>query len=288
MNGILANILKNRDDCTSRERVVADAILNNPTAVLSRTITEYATYINTAPATITRFCKRMGIAGFQELKLLIVKDHCTESVNIGTINSVDKNRSMDTVEGIIDNVITNAFSSIEQLSRLFDVKKLELAASMILSAKNKMLCGVGASGIVARDFQQKLIRIGFMAHCDDDLDLAKVFATSFDENDLVVAFSYSGQKSEIRNILKIAKSNGAKIISVTKSGDNSIASISDINLVVAPSEAIVREGATVSRLQMLVVVDVLYQILIRRNTNENCETLMETWKNVSGDKESNG
>ena len=127
-----------------------------------------------------------------------------------------------------------------------------------------------------------------MAHCDDDLDLAKVFATSFDENDLIVAFSYSGQKAEIRNILKIAKGNRAKIISVTKSGDNPIASMSDINLVVAPSEAIVREGATVSRFQMLVVVDVLYQILIRRNTNETCETLMETWKNVSGDKESNG
>ena len=49
----------------------------------------------------------------------------------------------------------------------------------------------------------------------------------------------------------------------------------------APSEAIVREGATVSRLQMLIVVDIIYQMLIKNSTGSTLETLKETWQSVA-------
>lgn len=283
MNGTLLKIVQNRENCSLKERKVADAILSDPSGLLTRTITEYAEYIGTSPSTVTRFCHRMELSGYPELRLLIAKDNNSPNFNIGSLSTQDEEDVPETTEKIIEDVIANAYSSIGQLNRLFVISNLEKAVSIISQTRHIILCGVGASGIVAKDFHQKLCRIGISSHYDDDFDLVKVQVTSYDERDTVIAFSYSGAKAEIKSILKIAKKKNVNIITVTKAGVNPIASLADVNLQVAPSEALVRNGATVSRLQMLLVVDVLYQMLLRNSPTFN--TLMETWNNVSGEKD---
>lgn len=282
MNGTLLKIVQNREICSLKERKVADAILSDPSCVLTRTITEYAEYIGTSPSTITRFCHRMELSGYPELRLSIAKDNSSPNFTVGSISKQYDETVPDSTEKIIEEVVANAYSSIGQLNRLFSPSYLERAVSLISESRHIILCGVGASGIVAKDFHQKLCRIGISSHYDDDFDLIKVQVTSYDERDLAIAFSYSGAKPEIKGILKIAKRKNVNIIAVTKAGGNPIASLSDINLQVAPSEALVRNGATVSRLQMLLVVDVLYQMLLRNFSTSN--TLMETWNNVSGEE----
>ena len=85
---------------------------------------------------------------------------------------------------------------------------------------------------------------------------------------------------KILTIVKQAHQKGVKVISVTRSGSNPVALLSDINLSVVPSEALVREGATISRLQMLVVVDALFQVLISKRSGV-FDTLMNTWNSVA-------
>ena len=88
-------------------------------------------------------------------------------------------------------------------------------------------------------------------------------------------------KEEVKNICKLAKRKGVPVISITKQGNNPITLLSDVALHVVPSEALVREGATVSRLQMLTIVDLIFQFLINKQPDV-FDTLMETWNNVSG------
>lgn len=281
MNGILLSILNNKASFSSKELEVANAILKDPGKILTCTIIEYAEFINTSPATITRFCKRMNISGFQELKLLIAKAINNDDLIIGSIDRDINLTSIETTSGIIASVMTNAISSLDRLNRLLDVDTLESVASAIANSRHILICGVGASGVVAKDFHQKLVRIGILSHCDDDFDLAKVQVTSFNSRDLVIAFSYSGMKAEIKSIVSIAKEKGATVVAVTRAGSNPIANSADFHISVAPSEAIVREGATVSRLQMLIVVDIIYQMLIKNSTGSTLETLKETWQSVA-------
>ncbi|MCI6115849.1 MAG: MurR/RpiR family transcriptional regulator [Spirochaetales bacterium] len=283
MNGILLRIMNNKDSFSSKELIVADAIISNPGKLLTSTITEYADFINTSPATVTRFCKRLNVSGFQELKLLIAKATNYDDLNIGSIERMAEESTMETSEGIINSVMVNAISSIDRLRGLLDITTLEKVTSRIVDSRHILICGVGASGVVAKDFHQKLVRIGILSHCDDDFDLAKVQVTSFDNRDLVIAFSYSGMKSEIKSIVSIAKNKGASIVAITRAGNNPISNMADYHIPVVPSEAIVRDGATVSRLQMLIVVDILYQMLINTNTGSALETLKETWMNVASE-----
>ena len=56
MNEILLRVRQIRKELTAKEGIVADALLNEPSAVITRTITSYAQYISSSTATITRFC----------------------------------------------------------------------------------------------------------------------------------------------------------------------------------------------------------------------------------------
>ena len=281
MDGILLKILQNRSSFSSKEGLVADTILSNPSLLPTCTITEYAERINASPASITRFCKRMGVSGYQEMKLLLARTTSyPDNLNVGSIDFHENNKIGSTAD-IINSVLMNSILSLNHLNRLLDIENLEKAVSLISASRKILICGIGASGIVAKDLHQKLVRIGIMSRCDDDFDLAKVQATYFDENDLVIAISYSGMKSETKGIVKVAKSKNAKVIAITRAGVNPISSCADVHLQVAPTEAIVRDGATVSRLQMLLVVDILYQMLIENSSHQSVETLLETWRNVS-------
>mgnify|MGYP000905585489 CR=1 FL=1 len=281
MNGTLLTIREMFDGMTKKERLVAEALLRDPESVVSRSITEYSQHIGSSTASVSRFCKKIGISGFSELKLTMAKDLANErySDNNGSSGRVNFD-NLGPVSEIIEGVVKNSLSCITKLGSSMDSVKIEEAASLIASSDNVLLCGVGASGLVAKDLHHKLTRVGILSHCDDDLDLAKVQLTSFGEKDLVIAFSYSGMKKRILTIVKQAHQKGVKVISVTRSGSNTVALLSDINLSVVPSEALVREGATISRLQMLIVVDALFQVLISKRSGV-FDTLMNTWDSVA-------
>lgn len=266
MNEILLRVRQVRKELTTKEGIVADALLNEPSAVITRTITSYAQYISSSTATITRFCKRLGISGFSELRLSIAKTLSSDTSD--ACSNIDKMKLdyKSSSSEIVSSVITNAQSAISQLHRLSNVEKLEKAADIILSARHVMLCGLGTSALVARDMHRKLLRLGILSHFEEDMDVEKVQLAFLDSRDVLVVFSYSGIKQEVKSIVKLAKTNNIKVISITKLGDNPISQNSDIHIPVVPLEALAREGATVSRLQMLIIVDILFQLLINHRS----------------------
>lgn len=281
MGEVLDRVKEIKREMTKKECAIADSLLKEPEALITRSITEYALYISSSPATITRFCKRLGLSGFAELKICVANN--LSSLNLDMDQKVGKINleEADTHTDIIKAVLTNAISSINQLGKIISEKELDTVTSYILRARYILLSGIGASSLVALDLHQKLSRLGIFSIYESDVDLQKVNLSSFDSRDLVIAFSYSGMKEEVKNICKLAKRKGVPVISITKQGNNPITLLSDVALHVVPSEALVREGATVSRLQMLTIVDLIFQFLINKQPDV-FDTLMETWNNVSG------
>ena len=204
MNEILLRVRQIRKELTTKEGIVADALLNEPSAVITRTITSYAQYISSSTATITRFCKRLGISGFSELRLSIAKTLSSDTSD--ACSNIDKMKLdyKSSSSEIVSSVITNAQSAISQLHRLSNVEKLEKAADIILSARHVMLCGLGTSALVARDMHRKLLRLGILSHFEEDMDVEKVQLAFLDSRDVLVVFSYSGIKQEVKSIVKLA------------------------------------------------------------------------------------
>ena len=125
MNEILLRIRQTRNEMTKKEGIVADALLNEPSAVITRTITAYGQYISSSTATITRFCRKLGISGYSELKISIAKSLSSDSSEVDSIAENLTLNDKSSSSEIVSSVIANAQSAITKLHRLSNVKKLE-------------------------------------------------------------------------------------------------------------------------------------------------------------------
>jgi len=171
--------------------------------------------------------------------------------------------------------------NLETLDKAMSRKNMERAAALIHKARVVHLVGIGASGIAALDFSQKLARLGKPSFYSADSHLQITDASTMSREDALCAFSYSGKTQEIINCAKEARKTGAKVITVTNISANPLSKLGDICLFVPHSESLTRYAATISRLNELMVVDMLFNAIIVRNFDASIESIEKT-KLLSG------
>lgn len=268
------------DSFTKSEIAVYQAILNDSEMVMSSSITELAKNIDVSTASITRFCKKIGVGGFAALRLEVAKSNLSKNEENPSYDeeSVVKASSSDE---IINRIVDSTGSNIQILKSIVESDSLDRTIKKIIASRHILLSGIGASGLVAMDFQQKLARIGIFSIYDSDQDLQIVQASSLADKDVVVLFSYSGMTEHVRTIAKIAKKRNVPVIAITRKGNSFIGNLADITLNVAAGESELREGATISRIQMLMIVDMIYYGLIQQKKN-SLDSIVDTWDLVQG------
>ena len=134
---------------------------------------------------------------------------------------------------------------------------------------------MGASLIVAMDAQMKFIRGNKMAMVNQDWHSQLLVARNMKRGDLAFTISYSGETEEMVEVTRAAKSNGAKIITLTNQDNSTIANLADVNLFIPSNELPLRSAATVSRLMQLNYIDVIFQTYLSRS-EDSIEILERT------------
>ena len=138
---------------------------------------------------------------------------------------------------------------------------LKSAVDIILNARRIDIYGIYHSGIVAKDFSFQLMRLGIAANFVEDTLMCSVSATMLSSCDLAIAITSSGRTKEIINAAKIAKENGARVISLTCNKFSPISKISDITLLTASSGMSISDKSDEIRLSQLMVLDTLCSFL---------------------------
>lgn len=107
----------------------------------------------------------------------------------------------------------------------------EKAVELILNTEGKVIVtGVGKSGHVGKKIAASLASTGtpsFFVHSTEGVhgDLGM-----FEQDDVIIMISNSGETAEVLNLLPSLKIIGAKLISITSNVDSSLAMVSDIVL----------------------------------------------------------
>lgn len=264
------------DTFTKSERALADHIVRDADSVVMKTITELAGESDSfSTASITRFCKKIGLSGYSELRLELAKEMATDNARRQIVADGE-----NLVPGLVSTVVDASASAINDLKYVLSDEVIKKAVHEILSASSITLAGIGASALVAQDLRQKLLRLGIRSLFDADQDVVKVTLSSGRSKDLLIAISYSGTTRETLDAVNIAKENGMRVLAMTKKGDNPISEQADVTVPVSENEALLREGATLSRLQMLVAVDMIYRALIM-DGGVRYDLILDSWDAVN-------
>lgn len=271
-------------DLSPSEKKVAQYILDNPKETIKLSVQEIAEASMSSSAAVVRLCKHIDVKGFTELKNMLF-DSLSGSDNLSKPYYVpDFDKEADG-KAIINKLVSSVCQNAQMLTAILSNKDVEKAAKLILSAKKILFIGIGASRLVALDFQQKLMRIGIVSSAPDDYDLMLLSSSGLGEDDVVVSISYSGETPIVKKATKTAKNNGAKMIAITRYGSTTLSHMADCLLNVPASESTYRQGATISRISQLMVVDVLYSTMIVLQDNSR-ELISKSFEMVKAEHDS--
>ena len=124
-----------------------------------------------------------------------------------------------------------------QISELKKVKKVfnnsfNKAVDLILNCKGKViLAGIGKSGLVARKISATFSSVGIPSFFCDPAQALHGDMGQIERRDILIIFSYSGNTSELNNMLKYANRFRIKIIGVASKPDSILLKASDIKLI---------------------------------------------------------
>ncbi|MDY0288117.1 MAG: MurR/RpiR family transcriptional regulator [Sphaerochaeta sp.] len=262
------------------EAKVASYLLENPSLAVKMSITALAKESGSSTAAVVRLCKRLQFEGYGSLKLALAQEVYGNSAPREEGPYIFDLSKAEGVGSIASMMVDTACGSISSLKEVLSTSQLESAVEALLTSGKILLAGIGASALAAMDLYQKLGRLGMYASFPSEPDLQIVNACALDANSVAVIFSYSGETKTMRQVAQQARKAGSLVIAVTRVGGNSLSKLADVVLTVPDSEALYRQGATLSRLNQLVVVDILYSSLIARSPEAE-RSLSTTWKAVS-------
>jgi DNA-binding MurR/RpiR family transcriptional regulator len=268
-----------RPSLSPAEDRVAEQVLADARAAAALTISELAVAANTSETTVLRFCKRLGLPGYPQLRLALAEESAQPRVSAAMTSDIS---AKDSIDDIIAKVSFADASAVEETAQQLDRQALAEAAAAIAGAKRVDIYGIGASAIVGIDLQQKLHRIGAMAFAWNDPHIALTSATLLARKDVAIGISHSGTTKETIEALEAARNRGATAIAITNFPLSRLASVADLVLTTAARETSLRSGATASRIAALTVVDCLYIAVAQRHLKRARKAVVETRDAVSG------
>ena len=249
-------ILRNAyPELTRSEKQIADYISDNIDTLMKQTISDIARETNSSEITVSRFCKKLGFSGLQSLKVSLAADMCYLGLANKTYQDITKDDTCKDIAGKIFQTITDG---LQDTLRILDFDAVEKAVDMLLSARQILVCGFGNSATVCQDFETRFLRFGMRVHSYADSHQQVTAAAFLTSEDVVFAISHTGATIELLETLKLAKSNGASIITITSHARSPVAMMADVVLNGMGREVNYRSEATASRMIHMAIIDVLY------------------------------
>ena len=280
MEGCLYLIKQFSVNLSPSERKAADFLVSFPTKAVQMGVTNLAEQAGTSSAAIIRLANRLGYKGYTELRMSLAKEVFSTETSQSDSLIPDLTTATST-DDIVKTMVRITNESVAGIDTVLDRDALEATVELIRNSRHILLSGVGASGVVATDLQQKIARLGLLAVYTPDSDMQVVQSCSVNELDAVIAISYSGETGDVLKVAKEAKKNKAPVIAITRIGGNSLSKLADINLFVPNSESLFRQGATSSRINQLLVVDIIYAMILTKTQAHTVEIIKRTWEAVS-------
>ncbi|MDG1474452.1 MAG: transcriptional regulator HexR [Porticoccaceae bacterium] len=233
------------------ETKVAQAILLDPEAATRSSIASLAKKAGVSEPSVNRFCKRFKTAGFPDFKIQLAKSL------VSGVRFVNRNVDEgDQVDSYTPKIFDSTINDLAQVRDNISHKIVNDVVDQLIAANRIYFFGLGTSGAVARDAENKFFRFNLPVSFHDDVLMMRMLASTGSPGDVFFVISHTGRTKEIVDIVQIAINNGAMVVALT-SPKSPLAILSSISLEVDVPENTDEYMAMTSRIVHLVILDVL-------------------------------
>lgn len=216
------DIRRRIEDCqslTPTEQQLASTIAALGTRVQNLTIKEFARTANASIPSVHRFCKKLGLEGFKELKVELAKSDARHLRERDTVDINFPFAAGDSAASVLDQIASVYETTLTDTRDVLDANALEHAAQLLAHAQCVDIYTQSHNLYPAQMFCDRLLSIGRHATCFNNIERQSRTALASDSTHVALAISYSGLGPNLATILPILSERNVPVIFVgTPSG----------------------------------------------------------------------
>ncbi len=273
-NVVLLMIKEGYSGLSDYEKRVADFVLDNADETLNLTMASLSRQVQGSEPTVIRFCRKLNFTGYQEFKIALAKGNVYAGDTLKVIH--EEVTPEDSIQEISNKVIHSHILAMQQTFSMINYEKLEQFVGLIQRAEHLDFFGLGGSGTVAVDVENKFIRTGINTRCCIDAHIQLMWTALRGENDVVVIFSNSGSTRHFAKVMDIARKNGVKLVLITSGSNTVLTKLADLAFQIHARETSYKKEPSSARIAMLAIMDVAATAVALEKQSDYIENIYRT------------
>ncbi|EPO1082782.1 MurR/RpiR family transcriptional regulator [Cronobacter dublinensis] len=254
------------------DRKLADFLLQFPDYARHLSSQQLAAEAGVSQSSVVKFSQKLGYKGFPALKLAISEALASQS-NIHSIAVHNEILGDDPLRLVGEKLIKENLAAMHASLDINPEEKLLASVGLLRNARRIVLTGIGASGLVAKNFSWKLMKIGLNAVAEQDMHALLATVQAMGPEDLLVALSYSGERREINLAADEALRVGARILAITGFTPNALQQRATQCLYTIAEEQATRSAAISSTSAQMMLADLLFMALVQQDLEKAPERI---------------
>lgn len=262
---------------TTADHALAQTILALQDGLSTLSIDDLARASNTSPAAVSRFCKKIGLSGFKDLKLEVarseVKATDVEAVDVDYPFLADDSPRLiaHSFKSLYNLVVSDALSCL-------DFAELYKCARLVGCSEHVQIFTHSHNTHVAKTFQERLLRIGLQASVFAAEEEQRIAAAAAGKHGTVaMVISYSGRATFLARVLPILCRQGIPVIFIgSEAGVHLNPGLAHYLRVSDKEDPQERISQFASHIALQYVLDVLYGCVFTLDYDDNVAFLKRT------------
>jgi DNA-binding MurR/RpiR family transcriptional regulator len=255
---------------------VAQLILDEPDAVVYRSVSEVAEAASTSTATVVRCAQKLGFRGFHDLKLALAGELAAFEDGDPSEHAADPR-----LEEVVQ-VTSAGAQTLRDAAALVDPEAFDASVSALDGAGRVLFVGVGTSAPLTQDAAYRFAAIGLRAQAVGDVHVQHLQARQLEAGDVCVAVSHTGSTRETLEIVRAAGASGATTVAITSFARSPLSELVDHVIVAGTREVSFRLEAMASRLAHLALLDALLVAVAGRD-EDRARAALDTYSDMLGE-----
>lgn len=271
VKSVIPIIESNYDNFTTVERNIAEFFIKNRKK-MDFSAKSISQLLFVSEASLSRFAQKCGYRGYREF------------IYVYEENFVEKTESMT---GNTRTVLNTYQELLNKTYNLVNEAQIARVSKHLSKASRVFVCGMGSSGLAAREMELRFMRIGVDIDSIEDSDLMKMQAVFQDQSCLVFGISISGEKEEVLFLLREAHKRKARTVLFTAKNKAEFSEFCD-EVILLPSLGRLNHGNVISpQFPILVMLDICYSYYVEQDKFRKEVLHDSTLKALKGDKSKN-
>lgn len=268
------------NDFFDSEKRIAKYIINHYDKVVDMTVGELAHVSGVSEASVSRFCKKIGVKGFHHLKISLAKEMVESDIK----NQNLSNRiSIDDIPQTLQNILANKIEELSQTVSMMDEKNMEIILNLLKNAKSVQFVAIGNTIPVAMDGAFKFNQIGIPAASTSIWENQIGMIYNMTNEDVMIVISNSGESRGLITAVEAAKEVGVTTIAITNNERSTIAKACDYHITTATREKLFLDGYCFSRVSATTVIEILY-LFLTSMIDDSYKSIARHENAIAGDK----